>query len=156
MTPLCANRGCGVVAMHMIGTPKTMQDDPTYGDVLAEVSAYLADRLAALEGAGVKREAVLLDPGIGFGKTAAHNLALLRGVPALRALGRPVLIGHSRKRFLKSLLGREVEERTAGTIGVSIALAGLGADWLRVHDVAAVRDALAAWGAISSEPKVGR
>ena len=152
MAPLCAKRGCGVVAMHMIGTPRTMQHDPTYGDVLAEVSAHLADRLAALEAAGVKREAVLLDPGIGFGKTAAHNLALLRGVPALKALGRPVLIGHSRKRFLKSLLGREVEERTAGTVGLSIALAGLGADWLRVHDVAAVRDALAAWGAIRDDP----
>ncbi|NNJ27647.1 dihydropteroate synthase [Alienimonas chondri] len=152
MTPLCAERGCGVVVMHMVGTPQTMQNEPRYDDVLAEVAAHLRDRLGALEAAGVKREAILTDPGIGFGKTAAHNLALLRGVPALRALGRPVLIGHSRKRFLKSLLGREVEERTAGTIGVSVALASLGADWLRVHDVRAVRDALAAWTAIAGVP----
>ncbi|QDT17066.1 dihydropteroate synthase [Alienimonas californiensis] len=153
MTPLCAQRGCGVVAMHMIGTPRTMQLNPRYDDVLAEVSAHLAMRLDELEEAGVKREAVLTDPGIGFGKTAAHNLALLRGVPTLKRLGRPVLIGHSRKGFLKALLGREVEERTAGTIGVSVALAGLGTDWLRVHDVAAVRDALAAWNAIAGAPR---
>ena len=135
MVGLSADRGCGVVAMHVRGTPRDMQDDPAYGDVVAEVRDHLAARLAACETAGIAREAVLLDPGIGFGKTAAHNLALLRGVPALRELGRPVLVGHSRKRFLKALLGREVEERTAGTVGVSVALAGLGCDWLRVHDV---------------------
>jgi dihydropteroate synthase len=151
MTPLCAARGCGVVAMHMVGTPKTMQDEPTYDDVLREVAGYLADRVESLVAAGVEREAVMTDPGVGFGKTAAHNLALLRGVPTLRALGRPVLIGHSRKRFLKRLLGREVEERTAGTVGVSVALAGLGADWLRVHDVQAVQDALAAWAAVAGD-----
>ena len=152
MPALCAARRCGVVAMHARGTPRDMQrglTEAAYGDVVAEVAAHLADRLAALEAAGVNREAVLLDPGVGFGKTAAHNLALLRGVPALKAVGRPVLIGHSRKRFLKRLLGREVEERTAGTIGVSVALAGLGTDWLRVHDVRAVRDALAAWHAVA-------
>ena len=149
MLPLCAETGCGVVAMHIRGTPRDMQDAPEYGDVLAEVSEHLRGRLLACESAGVTRESVLLDPGVGFGKTAAHNLALLRGVPVLRSLGRPVLVGHSRKRFLKHLLGREVEERTAGTVGVSVALAGLGCDWLRVHDVRAVRDALAAWGAVA-------
>ena len=157
MPGLCAGRGCGVVAMHTRGRPAEMQaglTEESYGDVVAEVRAHLADRLAALTDAGIAEDAVLLDPGVGFGKTAAHNLALLRGVPALRSLGRPVLIGHSRKRFLKALLGREVEERTAGTVGVSVALAGLGADWLRVHDVGAVRDALAAWAAVagSSHP----
>ena len=149
MPALCAECGCGVVAMHVRGTPRDMQDDPTYGDVVREVADHLAARLSALESAGVSRETSCLDPGIGFGKTADHNLALLRGVPALRAVGRPVLIGHSRKRFLKALLGRDVEERTAGTVGVSVALAGLGCDWLRVHDVRAVRDALAAWGAVA-------
>ena len=149
MPGLCADRGCGVVAMHTGGRPATMQNDPRYEDVLAEVRDHLAARLAALREAGIEEGAVLLDPGVGFGKTAAHNLALLRGVPELKGIGRPVLIGHSRKRFLKSLLGREVEERTAGTVGVSIALAGLGTDWLRVHDVRAVRDALAAWGAVA-------
>ena len=149
MPALCASRGCGVVAMHVRGTPRDMQQNPTYGDVVREVADHLATRLSALESAGVSRETICLDPGIGFGKTADHNLALLRGVPALRAVGRPVLIGHSRKRFLKTLLGRDVEERTAGTVGVSVALAGLGCDWLRVHDVRAVRDALAAWGAVA-------
>ena len=145
MIPLCADRSAGVVCMHMRGTPRTMQDEPVYGDVLAEVRDYLADRLRALGDAGIPPERVVLDPGIGFGKTAAHNLALLAGVPALRSPGRPVLIGHSRKRFLKRLVGREVEERLAGTIGVSIALATLGTDLLRVHDVRGVRDALTAW-----------
>ena len=150
MPALCADRGCGVVAMHVRGTPRDMQADPVYGDVLEEVKAHLAARLAALAAAGIAEKAVLLDPGIGFGKTAAHNLALLRGVPELKSIGRPVLIGHSRKRFLKHLLNREVEERTAGTVGVSIALAARGADWLRVHDVRAVRDALAAWAAVAN------
>ena len=145
MIPLCADRAAGVVCMHMRGTPRTMQDDPVYGDVLSEVRDYLAERLAVLERAGVAREAVVLDPGVGFGKTAGHNVALMNGVPALRSLSRPVLIGHSRKGFLKRLVGREVEERSAGTIGVSVALATLGADWLRVHDVRGVRDALTAW-----------
>ena len=156
MPALCMARGCGVVAMHTRGRPMEMQaglTDDSYVDVLAEVRDHLAARLAACKAAGIEREAVLLDPGVGFGKTAAHNLALLRGVPELKRLGRPVLVGHSRKRFLKALLGREVEERTAGTVGVSVALAGLGCDWLRVHDVRAVRDALAAWGAVGGSGK---
>ena len=148
MVPLCADSDCGVVAMHIRGTPATMQEDPQYGDVLAEVDAWLTRRLDALAEAGIGVDRVMLDPGIGFGKTAAHNLALMQGTPTLRRR-RPVLVGHSRKRFLKSLLGREVEERLAGTLGVSIALAGLGADMLRVHDVAAVRDALTAHRVVS-------
>ena len=148
MPDVCRDYAAGVVVMHIQGTPQTMQIDPRYDDVLAEVEHYFRQRLDDLLAAGIVPERVLLDPGIGFGKTAAHNLQLLRATPRLRELGRPVLVGHSRKRFLKAVLGRPVEERTAGTLGVSIALAGLGADWLRVHDVAAVRDALLAWDTV--------
>jgi dihydropteroate synthase len=122
-----------------------MQLDPRYADVVREVRDFLQDRLAALEQAGIAPERIAVDPGIGFGKTAAHNLRLLGSVAALQELGRPVLFGHSRKGFLKRLLGRPVDERTSGTVGVSIALAAQGVELLRVHDVRAVRDALVAW-----------
>lgn len=145
MIGVAAETDAGLCCMHIKGTPQTMQDDPTYDDVVAEVCEFLAQRLDALEAAGVSRERVCLDPGIGFGKTAQHNLDLLRAIGELHALGCPVLIGHSRKRFLKHILGRDVEERLAGTLGVSIALAERGVDVLRVHDVRAVADALTAW-----------
>ena len=134
--------------MHIQGTPQTMQNEPHYEDVLREVLEFLQCRLEALESAGISRERIVLDPGIGFGKTAKHNLELLTNIATLRSLERPLLIGHSRKRFLKAILGRPVEERSSGTLGVSIALADQGADILRVHDVAAVRDALTAWQTI--------
>jgi dihydropteroate synthase len=145
MPRVCRESDCGVIVMHMQGTPQTMQLDPRYEDVVADVSQYFSQRLDELESAGIARERIVLDPGIGFGKTAAHNLDLLSHIAELQSLGRPVLIGHSRKRFLKKLLGREVEERNAGTLGVSIALAAQGTDILRVHDVRATRDALLAW-----------
>ncbi|MGE5191911.1 MAG: dihydropteroate synthase [Deltaproteobacteria bacterium] len=148
MPAVCAAAGAGVVCMHIRGTPQTMQDDPRYDDVLADVCRFLQDRLTALELMGIARERVVLDPGIGFGKTAQHNLVLLRNIAQLRALGRPVCIGHSRKRFLKKLLKRPVDERFFGTIGVSVAVALQGADILRVHDVAATHDAIVACRAI--------
>jgi len=148
MPVVCAQSGAGVVCMHMQGTPQTMQLAPHYDDVLGDISQYLAGRLEVLEQLGIPRERVVLDPGIGFGKTPAQNLEILRSIGRLRLLGRPVLIGHSRKGFLKSLLGRPVDERLAGTLGVAIALAEQGADLLRIHDVRAVRDALAAFRAI--------
>lgn len=148
MLDVVAAGDCGVIIMHMRGTPQTMQDDPQYDDVVAEVRDYLMGRLAIMQSAGVAVERVVLDPGIGFGKTAAHNLSLLTNLAALHQLGRPVLIGHSRKRFLKKLLGRDVEERLSGTIGVSIALAEQGVDILRVHEPQPVRDALLAWSAV--------
>jgi dihydropteroate synthase len=148
MPTVCAQGRAGVVCMHMQGTPATMQQNPRYGDVVAEISAYLAGRLDQLEAAGIPRERIVIDPGIGFGKTAEHNLTLLQHVDRLRALGRPVLIGHSRKRFLGKLLGRPMDELHAGTIGVSVALALKGADILRVHEVQATRDALCAFRAI--------
>jgi dihydropteroate synthase len=148
MAGVCAASDCGIVLMHMQGTPQTMQRDPQYEDVVREVRDYLARRLEDLAGRGIAPERIVLDPGVGFGKTAAHNLELLQNVAEFHALGRPVLIGHSRKKFLQKVLGRPVEERLAGTIGVAIAVAALGAEILRVHDVQAVRDALVAWQAV--------
>ena len=158
MPEVCASADVGVVCMHMLGTPQTMQDDPHYDDVVGEICEYFRERLSALEAAGVARERIALDPGIGFGKTAEHNLEILSHVATLRSLGCPVLIGHSRKRFLAHVLGRPVEERTFGTLGVAIALAMQGTDILRVHDVAAVHDALTAWRAVASrvEAEQGR
>jgi dihydropteroate synthase len=150
MLDVCARSACGVVVMHMQGRPKTMQANPQYTDVVREVCDYLSERVRILEQAGISGERVVIDPGIGFGKTAAHNLELLSNIGALHRVGSPVLIGHSRKKFLQKVLGRPVEEVTAGTIGVAIAVAGQGVQILRVHDVAAVRDALMAWDAVRS------
>lgn len=154
MIDVATDSDCGVIVMHMQGTPQTMQIDPVYEDVVAEVHDYLAGRLDLLSSAGIAAERVVLDPGIGFGKTAEHNLQLLSHIAALHQLGRPVLIGHSRKRFLKKLLGREVEERLSGTIGVSIALAEQGVEILRVHEPQPVRDALLAWSTVTLRSSV--
>ena len=145
MPRVCRDSSCGVIVMHIQGTPQTMQLEPRYDDVVADVCRHFSQRLDALEAAGIERERIVLDPGIGFGKSAEHNLQLLSHIAELHELGRPILIGHSRKRFLKKLLGRDVEERHAGTLGVSIALASQGTEILRVHDVQATRDALLAW-----------
>lgn len=155
MISVCAEHEVGVCAMHIQGTPQTMQQEPHYEDVVAEVTEILQQHLATCVSAGIDADRVCLDPGIGFGKTAAHNLALMHAIPFMRSeLQRPLLIGHSRKRFLSKLLGRDVEERLAGTIGVSIALAESEADILRVHDVAAVNDAITAWSAVRSKLQI--
>lgn len=149
MIDLCARSDAGICLMHIKGTPKTMQVDPQYGDVVAEVIEFLQQQVDRCLMAGIRPERMTVDPGIGFGKTAEHNLTLLRSVARLQTdLERPVLIGHSRKRFLSKLLGRPVEEREAGTVGVSIALAEQGVDILRIHDVRSVRDALVAWDTV--------
>jgi dihydropteroate synthase len=148
MPEVCAHAQAGIVCMHMQGTPQTMQIDPRYTDVVREVADYLAQRLAALEACGIARERVVIDPGIGFGKTPDHNLTILKNIARFRALGRPVLIGHSRKRFLAKILGRTLDETSAATLGVSVAAALAGADLLRVHDVRATRDVLAACWAV--------
>lgn len=148
MVDVCRDAEAGVVCMHIRGTPQTMQDDPRYEDVVEEVREWLSRRLDALEEAGIPLERIVIDPGVGFGKTAEHNLAVLSNIRRFRDLGRPVLVGHSRKRFLKHILGREIDERTSGTLGVAIALAMQSTDVLRVHDVRATRDALAAWRAV--------
>lgn len=143
MAELCAASGVGVVLMHRRGSPRTMQLDPTYTDVVGEVGAYLRARINSVVGAGVERRAIAIDPGIGFGKTTAHNLALLNGVPAFVAEGVPVLVGTSRKAFLGALTGRPVQDRDSVT-AVSAAICALGgASIVRVHDVALTRDALA-------------
>ncbi len=146
---VCRAADAGVIVMHMQGTPADMQNDPRYDNVVEEICAFFTQRLIALERAGIERERIVLDPGIGFGKTAAHNLEILMHVGRFQELRRPVLIGHSRKRFLEKLVGRPVDERNYGTLGVSLGLAQAGVDLLRIHDVRAHRDALMAFGAIA-------
>jgi dihydropteroate synthase len=149
MMSVCAEFQAAVCVMHIKGTPQAMQQNPVYEDVVQEVTEFLQTRLSACEQAGIDPARICIDPGIGFGKTAQHNLTLMQATARIRKeLGRPILVGHSRKRFLSKLLGRPVEERNAGTVGVSVALAQNGADILRVHDVSATRDALTAWIAV--------
>ena len=137
-----ANAGVGVCLMHMRGEPRTMQDDPRYDDVGAEVAGFLGAARAACLAAGVAPEAIVLDPGIGFGKRMEHNFALLRGLAALVALGSPVLVGVSRKSFIGRVLGREVGDRLYGGLGLAaLAVAG-GARVVRTHDVAPTLDAI--------------
>jgi dihydropteroate synthase len=142
MMPLAVRSHAGICAMHMRGTPQTMQDDPRYDDVVNEIAAYLAARRDALFSAGVLPENVCLDPGIGFGKTHQHSLTLLANCHRFHTLGCPLLVGHSRKGFIGKVIGDKEANRTAGTIGVSVALARQGVQVLRVHDVAPVRQAL--------------
>ena len=131
-----------VCLMHMRGTPETMQREPRYIDPVAEVSAFLEERLAACVAAGIPRQRLLLDPGFGFGKTLEHNLVLLAGLPTLAALGPPLLVGLSRKSMIGALTGREVGERLAGSLAGAVLAVERGARVIRVHDVAATRDAL--------------
>jgi dihydropteroate synthase len=140
---LVAERGLDCCLMHMRGEPRTMQEDPVYEDVVADVKAFLEQRLAAAVAAGVAEERIHLDPGIGFGKTLAHNLELLHRLDEIVALGRPVVVGTSRKSFLGRLTGREVEDRLPGTIATNVLALERGASVFRVHDVRPVRDALA-------------
>lgn len=133
---VCAERGAGLVLMHMQGDPRTMQENPIYEDVVDDVKAFLAERLEAAVAAGVAEEGIWLDPGIGFGKTLAHNLELLRRLGELAELGRPLVIGTSRKSFIGKVDGSAVGDRLGGTIASSVLAAVEGADVLRVHDVA--------------------
>ncbi len=146
---LAADRGAAVCLMHMRGQPRDMQDRPVYADVVAEVCAFLEDRMAAAVRAGVPEEHLLLDPGIGFGKTLEHNLALLAGLPAVVALGRPVVVGASRKGMIGLLTGRPVEGRLAGSLAAALSAVGGGASVVRVHDVPDTVDALRVWSAVT-------
>lgn len=145
-----ARLGVPVILMHMQGQPQTMQADPRYEDVVAEVCAYLIERASLAMAAGVAREAISLDPGIGFGKTLNHNLALISHLDGLKALGFPVVLGVSRKRFIQGLdpSARSAEDRLGGSIAAALAGARAGVDVLRVHDVGQTAQALAVWQAI--------
>ena len=143
LAALVAERGADCCLMHMLGEPRTMQVDPRYEDVVSDVKAFLESRLAFAVREGVAEERIQLDPGIGFGKTLEHNLELLRRLDELVALGRPVVVGTSRKSFLGRLTGRDVTERVAGTIATNVLALERGVSVFRVHDVAATVDALA-------------
>jgi len=145
---LCAAREAGLVLMHMQGDPRTMQVEPQYGDVVEDVKAFLAERVAVAVAAGVAEERIWVDPGIGFGKTLEHNLELLRRLGELRELGRPLVVGTSRKSFIAKVDATPVEQRLGGTIASSILAAAEGADVLRVHDVAEAAQALRVANAI--------
>jgi dihydropteroate synthase len=142
---VAAHPRCGVCLMHMHGDPATMQSRPAYDDVVAEVSDFLHERAAELLQRGVGLERIVFDPGIGFGKSVAHNLELLRRQRELLALGRPLLLGWSRKSTLGTLTGRPVGERLAASVAAALASVQLGARIVRVHDVAATVDALKVW-----------
>jgi dihydropteroate synthase len=149
MPSVCAETNAGVICMHMKGDPQTMQDEPVYENVCKEITEYLAGRIEFLKQNGISQERIVIDPGVGFGKTAEHNLEIMKNISTFRDTDSPVLIGHSRKRFLSKMIGRKVDERLAGTIGVSIALAMQNVDIIRVHDIQAVKDSLIAWKSLS-------
>ncbi len=144
MAAVIAEAGAGVVLMHMQGSPDTMQIAPTYTDVVGEVATFLAQRCLLAQAAGVRRECIAVDPGLGFGKTLAHNLALLGSLSTLVALGRPVVVGASRKAFLGKLTGdAPTHDRLEASLAAAVLASWQGASILRVHDVAATRRALA-------------
>ena len=145
--------GVPVVLMHMLGEPRSMQEDPRYDDVVAQVHRFLAERIFAAELAGIPKKHLVADPGFGFGKTTAHNLELLAGLERLAELGVPVLAGLSRKRSIGELTGRQVPaERVAGSVAAHLLAAQRGARIVRVHDVAATVDALKVWEAVAAVP----
>lgn len=149
MPAAVAETGAAVCLMHARGLPENMQDDPRYGDVLLDVYDALAERIARAEAAGIPRDRIVIDPGIGFGKTLEHNLAILRRISLYHGLGVPVLLGASRKRFVGTLGGTETAaQRDPGSLAVTLAAAQQGIQIHRVHDVAGTRQGLALWQAI--------
>ena len=152
MAGVIAEAGLPVCLMHMLGEPKTMQRDPRYRDVVAEVSAFLAERVEFARASGISPDQICIDPGIGFGKTGAHNLTLLRHLDRLVAVGPPVLVGASRKSFLGALTGEPEASREVATVAVNLDAARRGAWMLRVHAVTPTRQALAVAAAIEAAP----
>lgn len=151
MVELAVGSDAGLVVMHMLGTPDTMQQAPRYDDVVGEVGGYLLAQATVLEAAGVDRSRIALDPGIGFGKTLEHNLALLAGLPRLVELGYPVVVGASRKRFIGEVSGEsDPKARLGGSIAAALAAVGKGAAVVRVHDVGATVQAIEIGAAIDS------
>lgn len=147
LSAVASHPSCGVCVMHMKGSPATMQNAPAYVDVLDEVRDFLASRLQVLGEAGIRLDRITLDPGIGFGKTPQHNLELLRRQDELLCLGRPLLLGWSRKSTLGEVTGRPVEQRVAASLAAALGAVRQGAAIVRVHDVAQTVDALRVWGA---------
>ncbi|KAA6186236.1 dihydropteroate synthase [Thiohalocapsa marina] len=145
-----AQTGLPVCLMHMQGRPRDMQQQPRYDDVLAEVHAFLAQRLQACEAVGIPRDRLIVDPGFGFGKSLSHNLALLAGLESFSAFGVPILAGLSRKSMLGAITGREVGDRVAASVAAALLAAQRGAQILRVHDVGPTVDALRVWAAVSA------
>lgn len=146
-----AATGLPVCLMHMQGEPGTMQQNPAYDDVVTDVARWLAERVGACEAVGIGRERLLIDPGFGFGKTVEHNLALLRGLPELARLGLPLLVGLSRKSLIGKLIGRDVDQRLAASLGLAMLAVERGARIIRTHDVAETWDALAMYSALSQQ-----
>jgi dihydropteroate synthase len=142
LAALCAERGCEVVLMHMLGDPRTMQKNPTYDDVVEDVKAFLAERIDFAVSQGIDQQRIWVDPGIGFGKTVEHNLELHRRLAELAELGRPIVFGSSRKSFIGKLTSAEVDQRLGGTIASNLIAYVNGARMLRVHEVAPMREAL--------------
>jgi dihydropteroate synthase len=142
MIEVLAATGMAGCIMHMQGDPRTMQQAPEYRDVVGEIRAFLGERVAACRAAGIARDRLLLDPGFGFGKTLAHNLTLLRDLEQVRVEELPILVGLSRKRMIGTLTGRDVDQRTAGSVAAALLAVERGADIVRVHDVAETVDAL--------------
>jgi dihydropteroate synthase len=147
MTAVALDTSAGICAMHMQGTPQTMQDNPTYTDIVAEIRDYLRQRRDALIDVGIARERICLDPGIGFGKTREHNITLMSHCHEFHGLGCPVLVGHSRKAFLGKLIGDKDGDRTFATVVASLSLAVQAVQIVRVHDVRLVREALVVFDA---------
>ncbi len=152
MRALVAKRGAAAIVMHMQGEPASMQVSPAYGDPVAEISAFLAGQAALLAAAGLPREKIHLDPGIGFGKTLAHNLEILRRIGEFSALGHPLVVGTSRKSFLGAVTGSPVDDRLAATLGSVAWLALAGVDLVRVHDVKPAVDVIRVLAAIAETP----
>ena len=150
MAALAAAEKVPVVLMHMLGTPRTMQSEPRYDDVLREVIDFLAGRIQFATQAGIESQNIIIDPGIGFGKTLDHNLALLRGLSAFGALGQPLLVGASRKAFIGRILGTEADQRLEGSLAAAVAAVMGGAEIVRVHDVKETRRAIRVADAIRS------
>lgn len=153
MPGVVSRYGAGAVLMHMLGSPRTMQDEPRYGDVVADVRGYLAERVEALVEQGLDRESLSVDPGIGFGKTVEHNEALVANLHELLSIGVPVIVGLSRKSFLGKITGREVNERLPASLAAMMVCLANGAHVMRVHDVKESVDAAAVWTALAGERK---
>ncbi len=157
MIDVVAEHDAAVVIMHMLGEPRTMQENPTYGDVVEDISAFLSDRIAAAERGGVSPRKIMVDPGIGFGKTLEHNLEIIGRLSEFKALGRPLVIGASRKSFIGRLTGKSADERLGGSVAAAILAAMHGADIIRVHDVmdtvSALKTARAIIGASQKEKR---